>query len=165
MVILPLSPWSGRFGGGHRPQRGARGRMGWGHPAQNELVISAQLETSTSVQMCVPDFRGRPRDGGEGRRNPPARQIYPRYSSCLDVLQPGTEFRVVVLASSWAFLPKALLPDPDFSTGHPRLRAPQKVESTRSTCKANGAGPAGSLVGFGFLLDRDLPSKNCPTRV
>src|SRR5450432_2258924 len=35
----------------------------------------------------------------EGRRNPPAPQIYPRYSICLDVRQPGTEFRVVVLAA------------------------------------------------------------------
>jgi hypothetical protein len=30
--LLPLSPRSGRFGGGHRPQREARGRMGWGQP-------------------------------------------------------------------------------------------------------------------------------------
>src|SRR5450432_1960566 len=50
--------------------------------------------TSTSVRMCVPDFRG---PTSEGRRNPPARQIYPRYSICLDVGQPGTEFRVVLL--------------------------------------------------------------------
>src|SRR5450432_2070149 len=35
---------------------------------------------------------------GEGRRNPSARQTRPRYSICLDVRQPGTEFRAVVLA-------------------------------------------------------------------
>jgi hypothetical protein len=37
---------------------------------------------------------------GEGRRNPPARQIHPRYCICRDVRQPGTEFRVVGLALS-----------------------------------------------------------------
>jgi hypothetical protein len=46
VALLPLSPRSGRFGGGHRPQRGARGRMGWGQPARSELVISARREVS-----------------------------------------------------------------------------------------------------------------------
>jgi hypothetical protein len=44
--------------------------------------------------MCVPGFRG---PIGEGRRNPSARHIHPRYSICLDVRPPGMEFRAVVL--------------------------------------------------------------------
>jgi hypothetical protein len=76
------------------------------HPATPENAILPRLPSATfdGRTALVPRFGSAFRistaPSSEGRRNPPARPFYPRYSICLDVRRPGMEFRVVVLERS-----------------------------------------------------------------